>query len=212
MAGHTSTSKILVGLEQKSTHDRVQVTNFLEDHGRRILMEPEIGARSLRTVGYAPGLLVGKKTLHSERLLHRLQHYLQRKISNLLSTLTKATPLRWPRHGQFFQIEDWAESGNIEENVFHSYCIISKWITVLEPCLRIRRNTAVGPRGRNLTWHYARVYWRSTNRKKKRKYLQWATPGRNAPRPNIKNSTHRSLWEPNEVNTVTTDKQGIEHS
>ena len=106
MAGHTSTAKILVGLEQKSTHDRVQVTNFLEDHGRRILMEPEIGARSLRTVGYAPGLLVGKQTLHSERLLHRLQHYLQRKISNLLSTLTEATPLRWPRHGQFFQIED----------------------------------------------------------------------------------------------------------
>ena len=105
MVGHTSTSKILVGLEQKSTHDRVQVTNFLEDHGR-ILMEPEIGARSLRTVGYAPGLLVGKQTLHSERLLHRLQHYLQRKISNLLSTLTKATPLRWPRHGQYFQIED----------------------------------------------------------------------------------------------------------
>ena len=81
MAGHTSTAKILVGLEQKSTHDRVQVTNFLEDHGRRILIEPEIGARSLRTVGYAPGLLVGKQTLHSERLLHRLQHYLQRKIA-----------------------------------------------------------------------------------------------------------------------------------
>ena len=119
MVGHTSTSKCLVGLEQKSTHARVQVTNFLEDHGRRILMEPEIGARSLRTVGYAPGLLVGKQTLHSERLLHRLQHYLQRKISNLLSTLSKATPrYGGPGMGSAFKLKAEQKAGTSRKTYY----------------------------------------------------------------------------------------------